>query len=99
MNIHEVGCGGIYWIELAEDRDRMRALVNTVLLFISNAENILTGKEAASFSRVTVLRGVSQSAKWLRASSGADIILGLFKIEAFLRCVCGVQSVDWEYTY
>jgi hypothetical protein len=31
MNLHEVGCGSIDWIELEQDRDRWRALVNTVM--------------------------------------------------------------------
>ena len=28
MDIQEGGCGDIYWIELAQDRDRWRSLVN-----------------------------------------------------------------------
>jgi hypothetical protein len=31
MNLGEIGWDGVYWIDLAQDRDKWRALVNAVM--------------------------------------------------------------------
>ena len=33
INVQVVGCGGMDWIDLAQNRDRWRALVNAVMNF------------------------------------------------------------------
>ena len=44
MNLQEVGCGGMDWIDLAQNRGRWRAVVNEAmnLRLPLNAENSLT---------------------------------------------------------
>jgi hypothetical protein len=33
LDLGEIGCGGVDWLGLAKDRDKWRALVNTVMEF------------------------------------------------------------------
>ena len=34
IDVQQVGCGGMDWIELAQDRDRWRTLLNVVMNFL-----------------------------------------------------------------
>ena len=62
MDLQEVGLGYEDWIGLAQARDRWRALVSGVrnLRVPQNAGNFLTNCKVASFSRRTLLHGVSK---------------------------------------
>jgi hypothetical protein len=61
MNLKEIGWGGIDWIDLAQDRDKWRALVNTVmnLRVPYNAGKFLSSCTTGGLSRRAQLHEVS----------------------------------------
>jgi hypothetical protein len=61
MNLGEVGWGDVDWIGLAEDRNRWRALVNSVL-------NLRVPRNAGKLSSGLTTGGVSGSAQFHRVS-------------------------------
>jgi hypothetical protein len=61
MNLREIGWGGMDWIDLSQDRDQWRALVNTVmnLLAPQNVGKFFRSCGTGGFSRRDQLQGVS----------------------------------------
>ena len=61
MDLREVGWGGMDWIDVAQDRDRWRTVVTTVvnLRVPLNAENFLSSLGRFSFLGRTLHHGVS----------------------------------------
>jgi hypothetical protein len=60
MDLRELGWGGIDWIDLAQDRDQWRALVNTVinLRVLQNAGKFLSSCITGGFARRAQLREI-----------------------------------------
>jgi hypothetical protein len=61
MDLGGITWGGMDWIDLAQDRDQWRALVNTVmnLQVPQNVGKFLSGCATGGFSRRAQLHGVS----------------------------------------
>jgi hypothetical protein len=67
MDFQKVGCECVNLIELAQDRDRLRAIVNAAmnLPVPLNAGNFSTSREPVNFSSRILFHGVSKQA-WIR---------------------------------
>jgi hypothetical protein len=66
MDLQELGCAGIEWTELAQDRERWRVLANAIMnLWVpQNAGNFLTSCKPVSFTRMNLLHGVGNYEKY-----------------------------------
>jgi hypothetical protein len=62
MDLREIRWGGMDWINMAQDRDKWRALMNTVmnLRVPSDVGKFLSSCATGGFSRRAQLQGVSQ---------------------------------------
>jgi hypothetical protein len=58
MDLREIGWDGVDWIDMAEDRNQWRALVNSVLNlpFPENAGKFLSDSTSGGYSRRAQLR-------------------------------------------
>jgi hypothetical protein len=62
MDLREIDWGGMDWIDLAEDRDQWRALVNTVMnLWVPKNIIFLSSCATGGFSRRTQLHRVRKT--------------------------------------
>jgi hypothetical protein len=61
MDLREIGWGGFDWIDLVQDRDQLRVVVNTVMNFRVpyNVGKFLSSCASRGFSRRAQLHGVS----------------------------------------
>jgi hypothetical protein len=61
MDLREIGWGGVDWIDLAQDTNQWRALVNTVMNIrvLYNIGKSLSGCTTGGFSRRAQLHEVS----------------------------------------
>jgi hypothetical protein len=60
MDLGEIGCGGIDWIDMAQDRGQWNFLVNRMMIFRipQNIGKFLSSCTTGSFSRGDQLYGV-----------------------------------------
>jgi hypothetical protein len=56
IDLREIGLDGVDWVDLAQDRDQRRVLVNTVMNLRENVGKFLSGYTIGGFSRRAQLR-------------------------------------------
>ena len=96
MDLQEVGGGYGDWMELAQDRDRWRALVSTVMkLRVPKMRGISwLAADPVTFSRRALLHGASKQAS---QNDGCRVPLDVFSHHRKVKICVGIVRKSYFY--